>query len=44
MGRVGAEPAAFEAEGPADLYVARHDGTILRATDGGRKWVVRSRP
>jgi photosystem II stability/assembly factor-like uncharacterized protein len=43
-GRVGAEPAAFEAEGANDLYVARHDGTILRTTDGGRNWEVRSRP
>jgi hypothetical protein len=43
-GRVGAEPAAFEAERAEDLFVARHDGTILRTTDDGRSWEVRSRP
>lgn len=42
VGRVGGEPAAFEAE--ADwLHVALHDGTIARSRDG-RTWTVRSRP
>ena len=44
MGRVGGEPAAFEAgPGPA-LYVALHNGTILESVDRGRSWRVRSRP
>ena len=43
VGTVGAEPAAFEAAGN-DLYVALHDGTVKRSSDGGRSWVVRSRP
>jgi hypothetical protein len=42
-GRVGGQPAAFEAERDG-LYVALHDGTIKRSTDGGRTWTVRSRP
>lgn len=43
-GAVGSQPAAFEAEGPADLYVALHDGTVQRSTDGGATWRVRSKP
>ena len=42
-GRVGGQPAALEAERDG-LYVALHDGTIKRSTDGGRSWTVRSRP
>ena len=42
-GQIGGEPAAFEAE-KEGLYVALHDGTIKRSTDGGRTWQVRSRP
>jgi hypothetical protein len=42
-GDVGGEPAAFEAERDG-LYVALHDGTIKRSTDGGRSWKVRSAP
>jgi hypothetical protein len=44
VGSVGAAPAAFLAHGPTELYVALHDGTILRSTEGGRTWSVRSRP
>lgn len=42
-GELGGEPAAFEAAGDA-LYVALHDGTVKRSTDGGRSWTLRSRP
>ena len=34
-GEIGGTPAAFVAEGPDVLYVALHDGTIKRSTDGG---------
>lgn len=44
VGEVGGEPAAFEADGPDDLYIALHDGTIKRSRDGGASWAVRSRP
>jgi hypothetical protein len=43
-GQIGGEPAALVAEGDADLYVALHDGTIKRSTDGGASWNVRSAP
>jgi hypothetical protein len=43
-GEIGGEPAALVAEGPSELYVALHDGTIKRSTDGGATWTVRSRP
>lgn len=42
-GKTGGEPAALIADGP-DLYVALHDGTIERSTDGGRSWQLRSAP
>ena len=41
LGQVGGQPAAFEAERDG-LYVALHDGTIKRSTDGGRSWSVRA--
>jgi len=41
---IGGEPAAFAADGPENLYVALHDGTIKRSRDGGASWAVRSRP
>ena len=44
MGEIGGEPAAFAADGPENLYVALHDGTIKRSRDGGASWAVRSRP
>ena len=44
VGEVGGEPAALLGKGPRELYVALHDGTIERSTDGGVTWSVRSRP
>ena len=44
IGQVGGQPAAFEAEAAEDLYVALHDGTVKRSTDGGASWGVRSSP
>jgi hypothetical protein len=43
-GEIGGQPAALVAEGPTELYVALHDGTIKRSTDGGATWAVRSTP
>jgi hypothetical protein len=43
-GRVGGEPAAFEATGPEELYAALHDGTVKRSGDGGRSWRVHYAP
>jgi hypothetical protein len=43
-GEIGGQPAALVAEGPNDLYVALHDGTIKRSTDGGATWKLRSTP
>jgi len=43
-GEIGGQPAAFVAEGPRELYVALHDGTIKRSSDGGATWTVRSTP
>jgi hypothetical protein len=44
LGEIGGEPAALVAQGPNELYVALHDGTIKHSTDGGSTWVVRSTP
>jgi hypothetical protein len=44
QGEIGGQPAALVAEGPRELYVALHDGTIKRSTDGGATWTVRSTP
>ena len=44
VGAVGGEPAAFLGHAARDLYVALHDGTIKRSTDGGASWSIRSRP
>ena len=44
VGQAGGQPAAFEARTGTDLYVALHNGTIRRSTDGGRTWKLRSRP
>lgn len=44
VGDVGGAPAALLARGPAEFYVALHDGTIKRSTDGGATWTVRSAP
>jgi hypothetical protein len=43
-GEIDGEPAAFVAQGAEDLYVALHDGTIKRSTDGGASWTIRSVP
>jgi hypothetical protein len=42
-GTVGGQPAAFISHG-SDLYVALHDGTVRRSTDGGRSWTLRAAP
>lgn len=44
VGHVGGEPSAVTAEGATELYVALHDGTVKRSTDGGRSWRLRSAP
>jgi hypothetical protein len=44
LGEIGGQPAALLAQSADDLYVALHDGTIKRSTDGGVNWVVRSTP
>ena len=44
VGAVNAQPAAFDPGADGELLVALHDGTILRSVDGGRRWLVRSRP
>jgi Sortilin, neurotensin receptor 3, len=43
-GEVGGQPAAMLAQTANELYVALHDGTIKRSSDGGASWVVRSTP
>jgi hypothetical protein len=43
-GESGGQPAALLAEDANELYVALHDGTIKRSTDGGASWTVRSTP
>jgi len=43
-GEIGGQAAALLAEGQDELYVALHDGTIKRSTDGGATWTVRSTP
>ncbi len=44
VGTIGGEPAALLAQTADELYVALHDGTIKRSTDGGASWTVRSTP
>lgn len=43
-GEIGGQSSALVAEGPRELYVALHDGTIKRSVDGGATWTVRSTP
>jgi hypothetical protein len=43
-GEIGGQPASLLAERANDVYVALHDGTIKRSTDGGSTWAVRSSP
>jgi hypothetical protein len=42
VGAVGGQPAALMARSQNELYVAVHDGTIMRSVDGGKSWAVRS--
>jgi hypothetical protein len=44
LGEIGGEPAALLAHTVDELYVALHDGTIKRSSDGGKTWTVRSTP
>jgi hypothetical protein len=44
LGEIGGQPAALLAHKTDELYVALHDGTIKRSTDGGVSWAVRSTP
>ena len=44
LGRVGGKPAALAAAGSGELYVALHDGTIKRSSDGGLSWHARVSP
>jgi photosystem II stability/assembly factor-like uncharacterized protein len=43
-GQIGGPPAALLPQNVNDLYVALHDGTIKRSTDGRASWVVPSTP
>jgi hypothetical protein len=43
-GEIGGRPAALLAVSKNELYVALHDGTIKRSTNGGSTWTVRSTP
>jgi hypothetical protein len=43
-GGIAGQPAALLAESASELYVALHDGTIKRSSDGGATWVVHSTP
>jgi hypothetical protein len=43
-GSIGGQPAAFLGQDADELFVALHDGTIKRSTDGGGTWTVRSTP
>ena len=43
-GEIGGAPAALLAQGPDELYVALHDGTVKHSTDGGETWTIRSTP
>jgi photosystem II stability/assembly factor-like uncharacterized protein len=42
LGHIGGQPAALLATDSRHLYVALHDGTIKRSTNGGATWHVRS--
>ena len=44
LGRVGGQPAALAAGPGEQLYVALHDGTIKRSSDGGVSWSVHRTP
>lgn len=44
VGDIGGQPATLMAQTQRELYVALHDGTVKRFTDGGLTWSVRSAP
>jgi len=44
IGRVDGQPAAFEAQSDKELHAALHDGKVMRSTDGGVSWSLRSSP
>jgi len=44
VGDIAGGPAALLAQSPRELYVALHDGTIKRSSNGGRTWRIRSTP
>ncbi|MCA1704354.1 MAG: hypothetical protein LC808_14270 [Actinobacteria bacterium] len=44
VGDIGGRAAALDIGAEGDLYVALHDGTIKRSSDGGHSWSLRSRP
>lgn len=41
IGSVSGQPAALMSRGSNELYVAVHDGTVMRSADGGKSWAVR---
>ena len=43
-GTIDGQPAALLGQGADELFVALHDGTIKRSTDGGSTWTIRSTP
>ena len=43
-GSVGAQPEAFAAAGPRELYAAVHGGEVVMSDDGGATWRTRSKP
>jgi hypothetical protein len=43
-GIIGGQPAALLGQSADELFVALHDGTVKRSTDGGVTWTVRSTP
>ena len=43
-GAIGGQPAALLGQGPDELFVALHDGTVKRSTDGGVAWNIRALP
>ena len=44
IGRVDGQPAAFEAQSDKELHAALHNGKVMRSTDGGVSWALRSSP
>jgi len=44
VGDLRGEPAALHAQSASELYVALHDGTIKRSTDGGANWTQQWSP